>query len=249
MQIKVAFRCALLLLACQGSCVLALFGSLPVASGKRGSSKRALLDAIKRGNKEATADAVEDLLLSSRAPSSLSPQLSGAYKVLATLGGGANKQQEPAWRKYAQLLSTNKTNNKQKGEAASESSNSNYQIFSSKSNDFLNLSEYNGDAFFATASGTVAKLPNTPSSSSAAASSSLSSSSKRERFLATVNAVSIYINMFGKQRRLVIPGVKGTGYINVLYDDGDLRIVENEAQARAVQKRVEVPAAYKDLLA
>ena len=102
--------------------------------------------------------------------------------------------------------------------------NKNYQMFG-ENNNFINLSEY-GFGCFATASGTYEKSlePNT--------------------FVAEVNAVTIH---FGNKIELPLR-VKGKGVISLLYSDKELRIIESEEGARAVQRPVPAPEKYQGLL-
>ena len=102
--------------------------------------------------------------------------------------------------------------------------NKNYQMFG-ENNNFINLSEY-GFGCFATASGVYEKSlePNT--------------------FVAEVDAVTIH---FGNKIELPLR-VKGKGVISLLYSDKELRIIESEEGARAVQRPVPAPEKYQGLL-
>ena len=130
-----------------------------------------------------------------------------------------NNGDVPTWQKYSSFIT----------QITKKSSNKNYQIFSSNSNKFFNLSEYNGNDFFATASGTYSKLEN-------------------RTFMANVTNICIYFQFLQKLRKLSF-NVNGNGIINIVYEDKDsYRIVKNEKGARAIQKKVELPIFYKDLL-
>jgi len=125
----------------------------------------------------------------------------------------------PEWQKYSSFIT----------QITKKNSNKNYQIFSSNSNKFFNLSEYNGNDFFATASGKYSKLEN-------------------RKFMANVTEICIYFQFLQKLRKLSF-NVNGNGIINIVYEDKDsYRIVKNEKGARALQKRIEIPVFYKELL-
>lgn len=128
---------------------------------------------------------------------------------------------KPKWKQYSDII-TKLTNN---------NSNKNYQIFNSNSSSFLNLSEYAGSNLFATASGTYSKLDNRGTS----------------KFLATVTEISIYLHFLNQYRKFSF-NVNGNGIINIIYQDSEFRIVQNEQQARAFQRKVPIPICYKKLL-
>ena len=132
----------------------------------------------------------------------------------------------PEWKKYSNVITKLIPNNNNNN---NNNNNKNYQIFSSKSNKFINLSEYNNQNFFATANGTYKK------------------SDSNNKFIATVTEICIYINIFNKLNKLVI-NVNGSGIINIKYEDSEFRIVENEAGAKALQRKVLLSSFYKELL-
>lgn len=127
---------------------------------------------------------------------------------------------KPKWKQYSDII-TKLTNN---------NSNKNYQIFNSNSS-FLNLSEYSGSNLFATASGTYSKLDN----------------SSTPKFLATVTEISIYLHFLNQYRKFSF-NVNGNGIINIIYQDSEFRIIKNEQQASAFQRKVTIPVNYKNLL-
>jgi len=130
-----------------------------------------------------------------------------------------NNGDVPTWQKYSSFIT----------QITKKNSNKNYQIFNSNSNKFFNLSEYNGNDFIATASGTYSKLEN-------------------RTFMANVTEICIYIQFLQKLRKLSF-NVNGNGIINIVYEDKDsYRIVKNEKGARAIQKKIDIPIFYKDLL-
>lgn len=103
----------------------------------------------------------------------------------------------------------------------------NFQIFSNTDNNaFVNLSEY-GFGCFATASGTYEKSKQEPNT-----------------FLATVDRVSIHL---GSKFELPI-NVKGSGVISLLYSDTELRVIESEEGAQAIQRPIDPPEEYAALL-
>lgn len=153
-----------------------------------------------------------DKLISSYRPSS--KFITGCFESVPY---GNNK---PNWKQYSDII-TKLTNN---------NSNKNYQIFNSNSS-FLNLSEYNGENMFATASGTYSKLDN----------------SSTPKFLATVTEISIYLHFLNQYRKFSF-NVNGNGIINIIYQDSEFRIIQNEQQARAFQRKVTIPICYKKLL-
>jgi len=123
----------------------------------------------------------------------------------------------PEWTKYSNFI-TKFTNN---------SSNRNYQIFKSNSRVFYNLSEYNGNKFFATASGSL--------------------TGNNDNLLATVTEITIYVMLFQKYRKISF-NVNGKGIINIIFESDQYRIVQNEKKAMAFQKKVPIPNEYKVLL-
>jgi len=110
--------------------------------------------------------------------------------------------------------------------ALGKQSNRNFQMFSTStgSSTFVNLSEYWGPRVFATASGTYLVGPG-------------------GHFVATVTRVTLHLG--GVKVRL---GVQGEGVVRVLFDDEQLRVIENEAGARAIQRYVPVPVEYRAML-
>ena len=144
--------------------------------------------------------------------------LSGCYQSKPLI---TNNGDVPEWQKYSSFIT----------QITKKNSNKNYQIFSSNSNNFFNLSEYNGNDFFATASGTYSKLEN-------------------RKFMANVTEICIYFQFLQKLRKLSF-NVNGNGIINIAYEEKgkySYRIVKNEKGARALQKKVDTPIFYKDLL-
>jgi len=126
----------------------------------------------------------------------------------------------PEWKKYSNIITKLIPNN--------NNNNKNYQIFSSSSNRFINLSEYNNQNFFATAIGTYKK-------------------SENSKFIANVTEICIYFNLLKKLNKIII-NVNGNGIINIIYEGLSYRIVENEVGAKALQKKVLIPSFYKELL-
>jgi hypothetical protein len=146
---------------------------------------------------------------------------SGRAATLKSLGGCCQvlgTTSSPAWTKYADVLG-----------ALGKQRNRNFQMFSSAEGStasFINLSEYWGAHVFATASGTyVAGQPGSG------------------QFVATVTRVTLHLG--GMKVRL---GVQGDGVVQVLFEDEQLRVIENEVGGRAVQRYVQVPAEYRTML-
>ena len=127
----------------------------------------------------------------------------------------------PEWKKYSNIITKLIPNN-------NNNNNKNYQIFSSSSNRFINLSEYYNQNFFATAIGTYKK-------------------SENSKFIANVTEICIYFNLLKKLNKIII-NVNGNGIINIIYEDNNYRIVENEFGAKALQKKVLISSFYKELL-
>ena len=153
-----------------------------------------------------------------------SKKLTGCLQVIDTSG-------EPAWTKYSNILGI-----------IGKKTNRSFQIFGS-GNNFINLSEYLGPRFYATASGKIEQSKDDSNvfearvtrievaikkalTTTTTSSSSSSSSSSNEEWVLGFN-------------------VDGKGVINIVKDDGKVRIVENEAGARATQQYVPLPFEYE----
>lgn len=116
----------------------------------------------------------------------------------------------PAWTRYSKALSM-----------LSKTQNRNFQIFSTNGS-FVNLSEYNGEKFFATASGdyTINKT--------------------EKRVVANVKSVKLIV---GDRVLLTLP-VTGQGLVRILYADDKFRVFGNENDALVLQTKVQCPKEY-----
>jgi hypothetical protein len=132
--------------------------------------------------------------------------VAGCWKVVKF-----DESAAPAWTKYSNVLSV-----------FSSTRNRNFQIFSSNGS-FVNLSEYNGDAFFATASGDYV----------------INKADKR--VIATVKSVKLNS---GNRVLLTLP-VTGQGLVRILYADDKFRVLGNEKDALVLQTKVLCPPEYK----
>ena len=137
--------------------------------------------------------------------------LSGCLQVLSTSIGA----KEPAWTQYSKLLG-----------ALSQSRNRNFQFFSKGNDKFMNLSEYVGSTFFATASGTYKQIG-------------------KLEFAAKVNRIDLH---FWKGKFKLRFSVDGEGVVKLIFDDNDIRVLVNEDAAYAAQKYVKAPKEYMAML-
>jgi hypothetical protein len=155
-------------------------------------------------------------------------KLKGSWQVITTITGPKGT---PQWSKYSTFVTAIT-----KSLFKENYNNKNFQIFdeykSKPESSFINLSEYYGKNFYATASGYCLLRDN----------------KENDNFPIYYNAYvnNITINLLGKYR-LTFP-VEGKGQIKILYSDDDIRIVENEDGAKAIQKKVPTPADYYSLL-
>jgi hypothetical protein len=127
----------------------------------------------------------------------------GCWQVVDTVG-------EPAWQKYAKVLSVG-------------SRNRNFQIFSgdenTQDNRFVNVSEYIGEAVHAVAIGTYKES---------------SERGKDGSLMLEATVSRIELNAWGVR---VGFNVDGKGLVNLMFAEGDLRVLRNEDSAFAVQRR------------
>jgi len=144
--------------------------------------------------------------------------VSGCWRVVETRG-------EPEWTKYSGVIfRLLKAIGVREGE-----SNNNYQIFSSSPSKrtFVNLSEYLGSSFYATASGDYQILSDS-------------------EIKAMVDRISIHFD-FGREGSKLSwnISVKGEGLVSVLHLDDKLRVFTNEDGASVLQEKVALPASYQ----
>ena len=162
-----------------------------------------------------TASETELLSIIETLPSNFKKSdINGCWKVIKTI-------KSPEWTKYSNVLSLGQ-------------SNRNFQIFDGKTNNFINLSEYYGSRFYATASGTY---------------SPRSSSSSGSKIDARVDRIDI--NVFGLKFKL---NVSGDGVVNALHctsgsssGSGRIRVFQNEDGAIAIQESYPLPTEYSSL--
>ena len=166
--------------------------------------------------------ASEDKLLSiieTLPPNFKKSDVNGCWKVLRTINS-------PNWTKYSNFLGVGQNNR-------------NFQIFDETTGNFINLSEYYGSKFYATASGTYSPRNGR----------SRSSSSSSKRFLLDARVSRVDINVFGLKIKL---NVSGDGVVNALHCTGSsrssrVRVFENEDGAVAIQERCSLPLEYSSL--
>jgi hypothetical protein len=144
--------------------------------------------------------------------------LAGTWQVRDTVG-------KPNWQLYSEKLSFGQQKNR------------NFQIFggTDSARRFVNLSEYAGSSIYATAVGTYSFLPPEKEKAKAEA--------NKNKAKATVTGVQLHFGKF-----VLKLNVKGDGIVNVLFNDGDIRILQGEDGARAIQQKVEIPLEYINLL-
>lgn len=192
-----------------------------------------LMQALDENNFASAAQLVDNLLKVPRITKrNDGPTLVGTWQVATTIPGPKGP---PIWVKYSKSIAQVTAPIL----GSKISANRNFQIFDETKQgitEFINLSEYVGTSVFATAGGRCSQI--LENDEQCQDSFSL--------FDAQVADISFYLR--SPTESPLVLNINGSGSFKVLYTDDELRIVENEDKARAVQRKVPLPTEYQDIV-
>jgi len=204
------------------------------------------LDVIESTSDEELLEIIEFL-----PPSFQMKNIQGCWQVKRTL-------LEPQWTKYSKALELTKFNflnkkrdkNKTLGEKrttttkSNQKQNRNFQIF--KEEKFINLSEYWGSSFYATAAGTYTIVEKQKETSPFSQASNKKKKMKSPPLQLIARVTRVDVHLWGFRLKL---NIQGNGIVNALYCKNDLRVFRNEDGAIAIQElcRDGIPEEYTSL--